>query len=138
MDIHIDRFKDIDDGTLGEMIVNDKGVQVFKCYTLEPCGGDTTKRNQDKRVPSGLYNLDYHNSPRFKKLLPIIWNDSVPKDRYILIHSGNYPQDTQGCILVGSSYSDKGVFRSKDTLEKLLSVLSYQVATLSISNERLK
>ena len=71
---------------------------ILKGYTLEPAGGDTTSRGLDRRIPEGMYRIDWHNSPKFGRFLPLVWNNDVPKDRYILIHSGNYPKHTEGCI----------------------------------------
>jgi len=39
-------------------------------------------------------------SPRFKAWLPLV--QGVPNFDGIRIHAGNYPDDTQGCIVVNS------------------------------------
>ena len=35
-----------------------------------------------------------------------LYNDVVPKERYILIHNGNYEKHTKGCILLGKDAID--------------------------------
>lgn len=124
MKLVIKRFKDIEDGTLGEFALLDSFRIILKGYTLEPAGPDMTEPNKDRRVPKGEYNVVWHNSPRFKKILPLLYNDLVPRSRYILIHAGNYPKDTEGCILLGSSYDDNGVYSSKKVLDEFIK-LSY-------------
>ena len=57
-------------------------------------------------------------SPRFGKVYATLYNDQVSENRRILIHPGNYPKDTEGCILLGANYNDTGVFQSKDTITK--------------------
>ena len=46
---------------------------------------------------------------------------AVPERDYILIHSGNYPRDTEGCILVGMTADAKrpAVWNSRRALRKL-------------------
>lgn len=120
----VTRFKNINDGTLGTLsVIDEDGIEMFFCYTLEPRGESTTERNQDRRIPSGSYGIIWHDSPKFGRELPHLYNKEVPKDRYILIHSGNYPKDTEGCILVGMRYTDEGVFESKNALERLIRCL---------------
>lgn len=130
--ITITRMKDIQDGTLGDLVVSENGVSLFECKTLEPSGADETRRNLDRRIPKGRYAVMYYPSPKFKTIVPLIFNGLVPKDRYILIHWGNYPDDTDGCILVGASYNDKGVLNSRVTFKRLMEALENKEAELII------
>jgi hypothetical protein len=123
MKMTITRFMNIEDGTLGVFSLQKGSEVVLKGYTLEPAGSDTTSRGLDRRIPEGMYKIDWHNSPKFGRFLPLVWNNDVPKDRYILIHSGNYPKHTEGCILVGCDATYEGVFNSKLMLDKLLDLL---------------
>lgn len=51
-------------------------------------------------IPEGRYQIIIAFSPRFKRLLPRLLN--VPGYDGILMHVGNYPRDTEGCLLPGT------------------------------------
>ena len=55
--------------------------------------------------------------------MPHLYNDLVPKDRYILIHNGNFPDHTEGCILLGRTLDKNGVLNSKEVFEKFRTLL---------------
>lgn len=134
--LNITRFKNIKDGTIGRFeLLGDDDAVLLKGYTLEPAGDDTTEPNQDKRIPQGLYNVAWHKSPRFKMTLPLLFNESVSRERCILIHAGNYPKHTEGCILLGNIYTDKGVFNSKATLNRFLELTKNQDFKVKITNK---
>nr|WP_236861277.1 DUF5675 family protein [Campylobacter sp. RM16192] len=100
--LYIDRTRNIKDATVGTFELKDGSITLLKGVTLEPAGEDTVTPNKDKRIPEGEYNATFYRSPRFQRRLPILYNEKVSKDRHILIHNGNFPDDTLGCILVGS------------------------------------
>ena len=52
-------------------------------------------------IPEGTYPLLITHSPSFKLWLPYV--QGVPGFEGIRIPAGNYPDDTQGCILVGEN-----------------------------------
>ena len=52
-------------------------------------------------IPEGSYRVLITKSPRFKEWL--LYVQGVPGFEGIRIHAGNYPDDTQGCILVGEN-----------------------------------
>lgn len=112
--IKIIRFKENNVGTWGELTWDG-----FKCYTFEPEGPDCIESGKDRRIPEGIYNIRWHNSPRYGKKMPNLFNDRVPASRCILIHNGNFPDDTCGCILPGKTLSDKGVLNSKPVFNEL-------------------
>ncbi|WP_413495861.1 DUF5675 family protein [Morganella psychrotolerans] len=76
-------------------------------YILERPGPDTSESMRRKRIPEGRYFLKWHNStlPGVKKYnpVPLLFSSSVSPNRGILIHNGNYPANTDGCLLVGAS-----------------------------------
>ena len=121
--LKLTRFKNVYDGTIGRLEVVENSQVIFSCFTLEPRGEDETTPNLVKRVPQGRYKLRLHNSPKFKRTLIHIYNDIVPKSRYILIHNGNYPKDTLGCILLGATYNDNGVFDSLKAFKEFMSIM---------------
>lgn len=94
-------------------------------FFLEEKGPSTIKSGQDRRIPAGVYSMKWHNSPRFGRKLPLLYNDQVPESRYILIHSGNHAGHTEGCLLTGSTRSDNQVGNSREKLNSLLEFLSF-------------
>ena len=135
MKLIIRRYKDIYDGTLGKFELVGVNTVLMTGYTLESAGPDTTERGKDRRIPAGLYSVVWHRSPKFNRVVPVLFNEHVPKDRYIEIHAGNYPKHTEGCILVGKWANDEGVFESKATLEALLSFIQGKSIEVEIINE---
>lgn len=94
------------------------------CYGLEPLK-EGVERNLGLRIPAGKYKLNWHISKRFSKKLPLLYNESVPADRDILIHAGNYPSDSVGCILVGEKFrvygENKGLVENSNlALQKII------------------
>lgn len=134
MVLTIKRFKDIYDGTIGEFALVDQYRILMQGNTLEAAGPDTVEPNKDRRIPVGEYNIQWHDSPRFRERLPLLYNELVPKSRAILIHRGNFPKDTEGCILLGNGYDDKGVYNSRDTVSKFMSFVKDKEFTVVIKD----
>jgi hypothetical protein len=89
--------------TLGELSVDG----VFECYTLEDKvrGPGEAKVFGETAIPFGTYPITIERSPRLSALAghdvftPRL--HGVPGFEGVLIHPGNVPADTLGCILVG-------------------------------------
>lgn len=103
---------------LGRIYVGGKAV----AYTLEP----PWLGNQPNVscVPCGVYAWDLLPSPRFGR--DLIELSDVPGRSEILIHPGNYPRDTQGCILLGLGLDEKlpAVWQSRKAVSKLHDALA--------------
>lgn len=116
-----------EDSTLGKLEVIDteqKGKVLYTCYTCENIGPSTDNSGTDKRIVSRDYALEWTDSakngalakkyPQYKmgtrnKAIWVTCDEVLPnfRNRRILIHVGNYPQDTEGCILLGKAKNEK-------------------------------
>lgn len=112
-------------------------------FISEPYGPQTTKSNQDQRIPVGTYNLEWYpdstgfpknvytkkgryatepdpkkriniDCPELKKGIIRIYNKDVPKGRGILLHGGYHGGWTKGCI-----NPFRSLIRKKTTKEDL-------------------
>lgn len=115
IDILIDRHTQSPQSTLGTLSIPKFD---FNAYTLERAGPDETARGLKKRVPIGTYQVKWHDTT-LNQQFPYsfnLYNAAVPADRYILIHIGNEPEDSDGCILLGSAQSANFVSTSAKTI----------------------
>lgn len=138
MNITIKRTFKADKYTIGKLYVNG----IYECDTLEDTDRGLTKNSslseiQSKKVygetaiPTGTYKIDMNTvSPKFKdrswakfcggKLPRLI---DVPGYSGVLIHVGNKPADTLGCILVGDNKIKGQVINSTSTFQELYSLM---------------
>ena len=56
-------------------------------------------------IPVGRYKLGIWNSTHFGRLMPEFLD--VPKRSDILLHWGNFPENSEGCVLVGEGVDGK-------------------------------
>lgn len=102
-----------DKSTIGELYINGH----FFCYTLE----DPVRNKKIKHetaIPAGRYEIIITYSPRFERFLPLLID--VPQYTGIRIHSGNIPEETDGCILVGYRKGQDKIWRSRLALRDLM------------------
>lgn len=128
--------KNAETSTVGNLSVYDeKGENIFSCFTLENKGDSTSESGQDKRILAGEYYLRWTSSntnsglaikydywkkenhlekikdgTQGKNIAVWVMSDTIENHnkRRILIHIGNYPQDTLGCILCGYTNENNG------------------------------
>lgn len=121
MYIQLVRESFTDKATEGKIFVNGE----FECYTLEDMDRklelpNTKKVYGETAIPRGSYRLIITMSTRFKRETIEVLN--VPGFTGIRIHSGNKSEDTEGCVLVGSSNDktdDNWIGNSKVAYDKL-------------------
>lgn len=107
------------------------------CNTLEPAIGKKVKYGKGCCVAPGIYSIDLHYSPKFGKYMLTLCG--VRGRSGILIHSGNTPKDTVGCILVGKREECGRLSYSGSNLDKLfdccLEAISKEPITIIIKNK---
>lgn len=134
MELILKRIFKGDKYTIGKLYINGE----YNCDTLEDTDRDLTKNMSLKEIqsikqkgitaiPSGKYSVTLDiQSPKFKHYKQYSFCDGylprlvgVPGFDGILIHIGNKPEDTDGCILVGKNKVKGQVVESTDTFKKL-------------------
>jgi len=114
-----------DKSTIGELYIGNR----HECFTLE----DTTRKDGVKihgktAIPPGRYEIVINESPRFKKELPLLLN--VQNFSGVRIHVGNYPEETEACILVGKIRPGDPpdvIYRSNEAMNQLMPKLRQMV-----------
>jgi hypothetical protein len=126
--IKLKRFEFTEKSTIGQLIFDD-----FKCFTLEdkdrelkivdPLSLIKIVKVQNKTcIPYGKYEVTTTFSNRFKKVMPLLLD--VPGFAGIRIHSGNTSEDTEGCILLGTTYSKDFVGNSRQAYLEFINHLN--------------
>lgn len=121
MDLLVTRTTRTPNSTIGNFSVNG----TFFSYCLEPTDrgltGDMSEAEiktikvQDKTcIPTGTYNVTSYLSPKRRGRVPLL--EDVPGFAYVEIHVGNYPKDTDACLLLGSVQDIDSVGNSKATI----------------------
>jgi len=121
MKLFLKRFEFGTNYTVGRLYENDR----FICFTLEDAVREDDRPVQEWKVagqtaiPKGTYTISITHSNRFNKDLPLLNN--VPGFEGIRIHPGNTDKDTEGCILVGSTWAGTDfIGNSRATFETLV------------------
>ena len=114
--------------TIGKLYIDG----VYFCDTIEDTDRGLTQTMTDAQIkskkvygqtaiPTGTYRVIISYSNKFKRQMPLLLN--VPGFLGIRIHSGNTEKDTEGCLIVGKNKVVGKVIESKDTYNKLFSML---------------
>jgi len=109
MKIIIQRGGERSGSTFGTLTLDGGGLTLD---TLEPAPPVT---------PAGTYNAGAFYSEHFGR--EVIRLQNVPGHEGIEIHPGNYPGQTHGCVLVGTSAGDGYVNDSQHALSLLFAAL---------------
>ncbi len=115
--------------TCGELFLD--GILTRYCYTLELPVKDSLPGSA---IPPGTYAIEMAPSPKFMSDLNEPWVQryaarmphivNIPGRSLIMLHWGNEPENTDGCILVGFGHYLDIVEHSRDAFEKLYPLLS--------------
>jgi hypothetical protein len=124
MNLKLVRYNFTQKSTSGKLFLNEE----FQCHTLEDV--DRSLRSDmsleeiqkikvygETAIPTGIYRVDIDMSSRFHRLLPHILD--VKGFEGVRIHPGNKPEDTEGCILVGTISDQNAVLHSRDAFSEL-------------------
>ena len=127
MKINITRRHLLPTCTIGELSVDGE----FLCLTIEDrvreVAGEAVsawKIPKVTAIPVGTYAVQITMSNRFKKLLPLLVG--VEGFSGVRIHTGNTSADTEGCIIVGSTWDGRSDFigGSRVAFDKLFAGIS--------------
>ena len=101
MELKLRRFEFGTTYTIGKLYVDG----IYHCFTLEDKVREGEKVNGQTAIPYGTYSVIIDHSNRFNRDLPHVLN--VPGFEGIRIHTGNTDADTEGCILLGTTWAGK-------------------------------
>lgn len=93
---------------VSEVFINDEEERF--CYALERLWEGNKRRVSC--IPSGQYKTKPYSSRRYPKVCEI---QNVENRDKILIHAANYPHQLMGCIALGETFIEHGVFSDKET-----------------------
>ena len=122
MEIKLIRETFTDKSTIGRLLIDG----LFYGWTLEDKDryleeDPRRKVKGETAIPVGRYQVIINWSPRFKRELPLLLN--VPGFEGIRIHSGNKPEDTEGCILPGKTKGQDFVGRSREAFNEIFEAI---------------
>lgn len=128
MNITLNRIAKKSKYTIGKLYIDGE----YFCDTIEDADRGLTQTMTDAQIkskkvygqtaiPTGTYRIIISYSNKFKRQMPLLLN--VPGFLGIRIHSGNTEKDTEGCLIVGKNKVVGKVIESKDTYNKLFSIL---------------
>jgi len=105
------RYSSGEETTLGLLSDVSKRIRKFLCFTLED-EYRAVKVAGETRIPAGEYKVTLRTTggktKKYARKYPdmhkgMLWIRDVPGFKYVLIHVGNNDDDTEGCLLLGST-----------------------------------
>ena len=127
--ITVNRTTNTGQSTMGTLTVTvNGGDPQFQGYSLEPSG-----TSGPQLLPVGTYGASVYDSPRLGMNV-LLLNNTSPMTG-VEIHPGNYPSDTHGCILPGTSQSNNFVGNSRAAFNTLMGIVNATQASDSASGQ---
>jgi hypothetical protein len=125
MDLKLVRLLDTGEGTLGILFIN--GFPIFT--TLEPPYKNNLRNISS--IPLGTYQGKKFNSPKYGKTFQL----EVEGRDAIEFHPGNFPHETQGCILLGCKFAQNSTLAIYDSAKafQIFQKLTEEIETINLS-----
>ena len=118
-----------DKSVIGKLYLNSE----FYGHTLELAWKDNQKRISC--IPKGVYEVEKRHTEKSKYKYEHLHILDVPDRELILMHIGNYPKNSKGCILLGNTRALNFVGDSRKAFYKLMYDLgSFEEIELVIKN----
>ena len=118
-----------DKAVIGKLYLNSE----FYGHTLELAWEDNQKRVSC--IPKGVYEVKKRHTQKSKYKYEHLHILDVPDRELILMHIGNYPKNSKGCILLGNTRALNFVGDSRKAFYKLMYDLgSFEEIELVIKN----
>jgi len=76
-------------------------------------------------IPAGRFPIELYFSPHFNRMMPRL--KDVPERSNIEIHWGDFPTNSDGCILVGEQRSLDAIWYTQDEFKQLFTMLEAAV-----------
>lgn len=111
--LHLKRTVFTEKSTGGELYLPDG---TFAAHTLEDVCRKEKIANMTA-IPSGRYEVIINWSERNQRLMPRLL--AVPFFSGVLIHAGNYPEHSSGCVLVGRKKGEDSILESRAAFDDL-------------------
>jgi len=121
MNLIVKRHTFTDQSTIGDLLINGG----YFCHTLEPTMREIKGEPVEEwkipgktAIPVGDYKVIIDYSPHFQRDLPHVL--TVPGFDEVRIHTGNFPKETEACLLVGYGEGVNEITESVKALADLL------------------
>ena len=118
-----------DKSTIGKLYFDGE----FYGHTLELAWKDNEKRVSC--IPKGVYEVKKRHTEKSKYKYEHLHILDVPNRDLVLLHIGNYPKNSKGCILLGNTRALNFVGESRKAFYKLMyDLTSFERIELIIKN----